>query len=282
MHAIKKINNNVAVCIDGNGDELVAFGKGIGFKKMPYEIADMSLISMTFYRVDMRSMQLLKEIPENVMQISAEIVVRAQALLPDKSFSPNIIFSLADHLNFAIIRLKDYKGMKMPLDYDIKQMYPVEYQIGRYACQLFKERVQVVFPDSEAVAVAMHLINAENEVAYTLNDESFDDMARMISNYIEDFFQIKIDRDEFSYNRFLTHLRYYFKRIQDDTPNEGEINPTMLSAFKREEPKVYQCSVEVVNQIDHRFHTTTSDDEMFYLMVYINRIVKKSQIENGG
>lgn len=29
MLAIKKINNNVAVCKDGNGCELIAFGKGI-------------------------------------------------------------------------------------------------------------------------------------------------------------------------------------------------------------------------------------------------------------
>ena len=35
MKVIKKINNNVALCLDGNQRELIAFGKGIGFKPIP-------------------------------------------------------------------------------------------------------------------------------------------------------------------------------------------------------------------------------------------------------
>lgn len=49
MKVVKKINNNVAICLDSNNCELVAFGKGIGFPKMPYEIQDLSLIDRTFY-----------------------------------------------------------------------------------------------------------------------------------------------------------------------------------------------------------------------------------------
>ena len=39
MRVIRNINNNVALCLDGNGNEVVAFGKGIGFKKPPYDRA---------------------------------------------------------------------------------------------------------------------------------------------------------------------------------------------------------------------------------------------------
>lgn len=51
MQVIKKINNNVALCRDNNDRELIAFGKGIGFPKMPYTISDMSSIDRTFYCV---------------------------------------------------------------------------------------------------------------------------------------------------------------------------------------------------------------------------------------
>ena len=40
MKVIKKINNNVALCLDGNQRELIAFGKGIGFKPIPYELTN--------------------------------------------------------------------------------------------------------------------------------------------------------------------------------------------------------------------------------------------------
>ena len=48
MKVIKKINNNVALCLDGNQRELIAFGKGIGFKPIPYELTDLSVIERTY------------------------------------------------------------------------------------------------------------------------------------------------------------------------------------------------------------------------------------------
>ena len=38
MQVINKLNNNFAICIDGEGKELIAVGKGIGFPKTPYEV----------------------------------------------------------------------------------------------------------------------------------------------------------------------------------------------------------------------------------------------------
>lgn len=52
MKVIKKINNNVALCIDNNDRELIAFGNGIGFKKIPYELNNMSEITRTFYGIN--------------------------------------------------------------------------------------------------------------------------------------------------------------------------------------------------------------------------------------
>ena len=101
MQVIKRINNNVAVCLDQNNDELVAFGKGIGYPKTPYELTDLSKIKMTFYRIDSRNFKLIKEIPESVLEVSTDIVQQAQNIL-NQDLSQNILFSLADHINFAI------------------------------------------------------------------------------------------------------------------------------------------------------------------------------------
>lgn len=63
MRVVKKVNNNVAVCIDSNGKELIAFGRGIGFPKTPYELDDLSKIDMTFYKLNRHFELLLTEIP---------------------------------------------------------------------------------------------------------------------------------------------------------------------------------------------------------------------------
>ena len=62
MRIIQKINNNVAVGIDGNQKEVVVFGKGIGFPKIPYELNDLSKIDRTFYDVDSNYYELLQEV----------------------------------------------------------------------------------------------------------------------------------------------------------------------------------------------------------------------------
>lgn len=54
MMIVKKINNNVAIGVDGNGHEVVLFGKGIGFGELPYSINDMSKIERSFYDIDYR------------------------------------------------------------------------------------------------------------------------------------------------------------------------------------------------------------------------------------
>lgn len=41
MKILKKINNNVVWAVDGNGENLVVFGRGLGFKKTPYELEDL-------------------------------------------------------------------------------------------------------------------------------------------------------------------------------------------------------------------------------------------------
>lgn len=36
MRVVKNINNNISLCLDSHNNEVIAFGKGIGFMKPPY------------------------------------------------------------------------------------------------------------------------------------------------------------------------------------------------------------------------------------------------------
>ncbi len=63
------------------------------FLAMPYEIRDLSSISMTFYRMDQSFYKLLEEIPEEVFEVSAIIVKKAQMTL-DCSLNPNLCLDL--------------------------------------------------------------------------------------------------------------------------------------------------------------------------------------------
>lgn len=272
MEAIKKINNNVAICIDSKNKELIAFGKGIGFPKMPYEITDLSLISMTFYRIDNQFYELMEDIPEDVFEVTAHIVNKAEQLL-DCSLNPNLIVTLADHINFAIIRVKKYKNMKMLFSYDIEQLYERETLLGKYAVDLIRQKLNVTLPESEITNIAMHFINAEEERIPEKKEASDEEAIQECADLIEDIFNIKINRDDFSYNRFSMHLRYYLKRIKDKKQFKDN-NEDLIKSMKEAYPKVHICALKIAEVFRKRYNESVSEDEILYLMIHINRIVQ--------
>jgi beta-glucoside operon transcriptional antiterminator len=276
MRAIKKINNNVAICTDSNNKELIAFGKGIGFPSMPYEITDLSSISMTFYRIDNRFYNLLEEIPENVFEVTALIVDKARKTLLSP-LNPNLLIGLADHINFAIIRLKKYKKMQMLFSYDIEQLYPQETELGRYAVELIKKRIGVILPESEITNIAMHFVNAQEEKEPEKEGPDTEALIWEVADEIEYYFSITIDRTSFNYNRFAMHLRYYIKRIKEETQFMND-NSSILQVMKENNVKVYDCAFLIGNYIDEKLSSKTTEDEILYLMMHINRIIKNTNI----
>ena len=104
MKVIKNINNNISLCLDSRNNEVVAFGKGIGFTKPPYDVP-LSKIDRTFYDVDEEQLAVLNRIPENVLEAAAEIVDLANEKM-DNQFRENVVFTLADHIDFSVQRYR--------------------------------------------------------------------------------------------------------------------------------------------------------------------------------
>ncbi|MDE1526655.1 PRD domain-containing protein [Lactobacillus gasseri] len=211
MRVEKKINNNVAVCTDGNGQELIALGRGIGFPKTPYELTDLSKIDMTFYRVSSQTVQMLTTISEDVIMVSSKIVQLAQTKLQNQ-FSTNVVFSLADHISFAIERIK--------------------------------------------------------------KNENTDNTLNLIIGTIEDQFNIKIDKKSFAFNRFKIHLQYFLKRIESNKQIHDEISVQLIQDMMENNYQIFKCGKEIVAQLNEKYRTEITDDEMFYLMIYIQRIMR--------
>ncbi|MDV0429533.1 PRD domain-containing protein [Lactiplantibacillus sp. DA1] len=275
MRVVKKINNNVVVCLDRHGEELVAFGKGLGFPKIPYELTDMNKITMTFYKLNYQYYQLLKEIPTEIFDLSAAIVERAQKLIP-KVFNPNMIFSLADHINFAITRLTQYQSAQLPFSYDVEQLYPQETAVGYYAVKLINRQLKVKLPIAEVTAIAMHFVNSQTVAITATSDEtSNDEIINTITKIIEQEFEINIDRSEFTYNRFVMHLRYYLKRMSNQQQLSDNDNSKLFTTMKRDEPEIYLGAKRIADYVDEQLRTSSNVDEIFYLMIYVKRIVNK-------
>ncbi|MDQ0361417.1 PRD domain-containing protein [Breznakia pachnodae] len=270
MEVIKKINNNVAVCIDDNGRELIAFGRGIGFGEMPYELDDLNLIDRTYYGVDSQYFGLLNELPENIFDVTMRIVEYARSKITCE-LSPNILFTLADHINFAIERYKKNIMIKSPLFYDIENLYETEIDVARQAVKLIQSELKVHLPEGEVTSIALNLINAEEQCCIPGGDYDSDEVIDDVTKIIEKKTGRVIDRRSFNFSRFATHLQYLLKRKETNRPVSSE-NMRMFETMKDGFPQTYDCVLDILDYFREKIQWNPNDEELLYLMLHINRL----------
>lgn len=270
MKVIKKINNNVAICLDNDNHELVAFGKGIGFGTMPYELQDLSRVQRTYYGINLSYLGLLDEIPDQVFEVSAKIVDQARAIIHNE-MNANIVFTLADHINFAMERYKKKMSLKMPFSHDIQHLYEEEMLVGEIAVKIINKEMKIHLAKDEAISIALHFINAETMQIQEENKIDEGKIIEDITNLIETDFALEIDREGFNYSRFVTHLQYLLKRKESDTRITSE-NQKMYEAMKKDFIKTYECVEHVKDYLMASLSWNPGDEEMMYLMLHINRL----------
>lgn len=272
MEVIKKLNNNVVVARDGNGVELIAFGKGIGFPKCPYELSDLSLITETFYHINPSHYGLFSEISLEVFEVASEVVNYAKSVL-NKKFNPNLIVSLADHIDFALKRIKNFKSINLLFAYDIEQMYPLETEIGRWALNIIAKKLNQFLPDGEVTSIALHFVNACEDSEIDFQKYNYEAVIGVVCKTIENYFGAIIDKKSFSYNRFVTHIHYLLQRIESG--NQFIQDDGLYEVLKNNYPKIFACSQHIAHDFEQLFKISLSDNEKVYLMIHIQRILQK-------
>lgn len=269
MRVIKNINNNVSVCLDSTNTEVVVFGKGVGFTKPPYEI-ELSKIERTYYDVDETYLRMIKDLSPQIIEIATQIVDVAR-MKPENSVNSNTVFTLADHLQFAVKRTQEHMNVKLPLLHDIEYLFQIEMEIGKRAVQLIKERLNVLLPPEEAGYVALHLINAQKMSQGRACQNMDEKMIEVITAMIEADFELTIDRRNFNYSRFVSHMHYLLKRGKINEQINSE-NKQLYQTIQATYPKVRDCSIKICKYLERELNCQLSEEECLYLMLHINRL----------
>lgn len=270
MKIIKRINTSAAIALDSNGEEIVVIGKGIGFPAVPYELTDLSRIERTFYDVNSRYFGIIGTLPQSIIMASAEIVEMAEMEL-GANLNPSLPFTLADHLNFAVERLRKGMNLTNAIAYDIRHFYPNETRIGDKALVVLKEQANITLPESEAINIALHLINAESNVDDINSVMKTTKILDEIEHIVRKCLNIQLDNQSYEYSRFIAHLRYLIQRLSEDKHTEVK-NGLMLTTLAKEYPEIQQCAIEIANYLEGTWGWKCNDDEVLYLMIHINRV----------
>lgn len=272
MEIVKKINNNVALATDAAGNELIVFGKGVGFPAMPYTLTDMSVVQRTFYDVSHKYLALLADIHTDIILAADDIAAVARDEL-DCPLNPNLPFVLADHISFAIQNAQNGVSIHTPIAYDIEHLYPREYALGVKGRETIREKLKVDLPDSEVLSIALHLINAEAEVGDFHSTMITTQVISQISEMVERYFDITLDKAGFNYSRFAMHMRYLVQRMLKGAPQkDSSASAQMVTTLSRDYPNVYDCVSSMEAFLSREYGWRFTKEETLYLMMHTYRV----------
>jgi beta-glucoside operon transcriptional antiterminator len=276
VQAIKRINHNTAVCLDGAGHELIATGKGIGFGDMPHDVP-LDQIQRTFYGIDPKYLAFIEEVDPEVLEFAAQLASLATQQL-SYELSPNLPITLADHIQFALKRARDHMVVAMPLWREAESAYPVEYRLGEMAVAGLQKTFGVRIQRQEAAGIALSIVNAavSSSPRAARAERKEEQLFTRIARIIEQRMDTPIDETSFAYTRFESHIRYLLERLESGQPFKTE-NAELYTSLSSQYPEAASCAREVADAIGEAYGTELSDEEVLYLILHITRVVAKSE-----
>ena len=279
---IKKIfNNNVILAVNSDKSEVVVMGCGIGFKKDAGDKIDSEKVEKTFILKATDASEkfklLLEDVPQEIVYICYDIIEYAKNILNNVEISEYIYITLTDHINNAIKLYKEGINITNAMVWEIKKFYPKEFEIGLKSLTFIEDELDIKLPEDEATNIALHLVNSQLNSSH----KEVEDIAKQtkmlndILNIVRYKYNIKLDENSLSYDRFITHLRFFFKRLNGKNNNAEdnleEKDDFLLKQVKEKYVDAYKCMLKIEDYLGKEL----DDEEKLYLTVHIQRITSK-------
>ena len=276
----KIFNNNVILAINSDKREVVVMGRGIGFKKEVGEELDLEKVEKTFILKEKEASEkfkmILEDVPKEIIYVCYDIIEYAKNILKVE-ISEYIYITLTDHINNAIKLYKEGFNITNAIFWEIKKFYPKEFEIGLKSLSFIEDELGIKLPEGEAGNIALHIINSQVNSSH----KEVEDVAKQskmindILNIVRYTYNIKLDENSLSYDRFITHLRFFFKRLSAKN-NSTEENldykdDFLLKQVKEKYIDAYKCMLKVEDYLGQEL----DDEEKLYLTVHIQRITSK-------
>ena len=274
MYRVSKIlNNNGVIAINTeDNQEYVLLGKGIGFGKkvsQRFEVTEDTATYRLTEQTDRGSAKsLVQEMDPEFLEIADEVIREAEKVFG--KVDRRIMIPLADHISFAVSRIRNQEQISNPLTEDIRILFYKEYKVAGCIAPMLKEKFQIELDEHETGYIALHVHSAivDEKVSQAM------EIARTVReciSLVEKETGNSIDVMSLAYNRLMNHVRYMVARAIHGEKLKMNLNDYMSVKF----PEAFHASERICREMEKRLGLPMPDIEIGYLAMHLERMLDR-------
>jgi len=272
LKVIKVLNHNVVQALNTHNEEVIAFGKGIGFGVKADDLIDSTKIEKEYHFNNRKNKDLYTNLvgicDENLVTLVEQTMTNIEQVFNQKP-NENLRVALLDHLNFSIYRFNHGLNITNLFNDELEAMYEKEFNFSRMLLNEINQTMKVSLPDAEIGFITQHIHSALN------NDESRSNLfMQIIMNsleYLEAEHGLKYPKNSLEKIRLITHLKFALKRASEKSTLKNEFSPKILENY----PEAYKIAKDLSEYILDNFNIKFQDSEIGYLALHIQLIQSK-------
>lgn len=271
MYRVKKVLNHNAVLLIETEEkrEYLAMGKGLGFGRKVSEYVEIGPEDTLYSLQEMTERGNAQNIVLEVAPVCLEL---ADAVLKEaeKTFGKidrTILFPMADHIAYAVKRVRNQEQISNPLTEDIRILFYREYKVAQCIEPLLWEKLGIRIEEDEIGYVALHVHSAieEEKVSQAMQTAR---AVRECITLVEAQCGKKIDVMSLSYNRLMNHVRYMVTRAMRGEHLKLNMNDYMKLRF----PESFASAAVICRKVGESLKCTLDEVETGYLAMHIERV----------
>lgn len=276
LYRITKIlNHNSFMGIESKNDqECLIMGKGVAFGKKVGQTVSVTGDARIYSLKELTDRGEAKEIIKSVSPLCLELAneVLDQAEEEFGKVDRSILFTMADHLDFAVRRIQNGEQISNPLTDDIRIMFYKEYKVAGCIRDLLKEKLGIRIDEHEIGYIALHVHAAivDENVSQAM------EIARTVRECIcmvEEETGKSIDVMSLSYNRLMNHVRYMVARAIHGEKLKMSLNDYMSVKF----PGPYMTAEKICRKMEKSLKLPIPDIEIGYLAMHLERMMDREE-----
>ena len=265
MYQVLKVLNNNTILAKEDDNEIIVMAKGIGFGKKVNEHFEIPPHAKKYmmqknYQAKDKQKKVIDYINPVYLEIAAEIIKEATNKF--EQVNHDILIPLADHIYFAIKRMDENIMPTNPFTYDIRLLFPDEYEVALKSKEIIKSFINKEINNDEVGFITLHIHSAisSNKVGESM------EAARVVHESIiklQTDLNMKIDVESISYARLMNHIKFLIIRLNTNEQLQMDISEFTKNKF----PFAYEQAIRMCDNLSKVLHKELPESEQEIMMI---------------